>query len=682
MNLNFLKSAWNRKAAWLRKFARPRLPTLPLFGLGVIVVAVAGPVASVQAADQFESQIQPLLAAYCVDCHSGDDPSGEVDFESMSTERDAEHEYEVWPRAVELLERGEMPPEDAEQPTESEREVLRSWYRSKFIENVTPRPGSFSPRRLSAGEYRNTLRSLLGFDLEIAIIEAEQTQVEKSLVMKLLPTDPPGESGFCNDTHSNPLTTNAWDQYSYLVDSALEELFSARRQPQLQRLIGQLAPGDVLHDVNGTLALSQQAAQQLIRNFLPLALRRTPSAEAVDQILHRIALAEDTLAATKVEMKTVLMSPTFLYRGLLMDGKTGQQQAVDSFELAERLSYFLWADMPDAELFSLAADGTLGQPGVLDRQVQRLLDSPKSRSLADDFARQWLALDDIDHVSNEVPYLAALQSQPREFIAYLFAEDRPLLELLDSDVTFANPLLRKFYGKDLTQLPKYQKPRGIEVEIVPLSKLQLQQTPGRGGLLTLPGILAMNRGPIIRGTWMLERILGEELPDPPANVGQVQPNRAGENLSFRQRFEQHRSNATCAICHDKIDPLGFALEAYASDGSYRLDANYKLSKKAALEDLTAPSEIDASGRLPTGEAFEDFEGLKHVLVTTGRQRVVRNLVRRLLAYALCRKLEYFDRPVVEQIVASVEADGTYRQLVQEIVHSLPFRETYLPGDAS
>ena len=190
----------------------------------------------------------------------------------------------------------------------------------------------------------------------------------------------------------------------------------------------------------------------------------------------------------------------------------------------------------------------------------------------------------------------------------------------------------------------------------------------------MPGVLAMNRGPILRGVWMLERILGEHLPDPPADVGQVEANIPGQDLSFRERFAQHREQESCAICHDKIDPFGFALEAYDASGAYRHADDYRKQKSRRQKEL--PNSIDTAGRLPTGEAFEDFDELKHLLITTQNEDIIRNIVKQLMAYALCRKLEIYDQPVITGIVNSMVAErGTYRDLVHAIVNSLPFQET-------
>lgn len=603
---------------------------------------------SAYAVDDFDLAAKPFLTKYCVKCHSGGKKArGGVDFQA-ATAGNAAASFEQWESAAELLREGQMPPDGELQPNEEDRTRFLEWYQAAFVESVDPHPGYFQPRRLCAHEYRNTLRSLFGFDLEVAIIEAEQTVAETSLVMKLLPTDPPGASGFRNDTHTSPLTTVLWDQYSYLADAGLEELFSEKRRTLLEKTVGPVAESG--------LTLAQ--AQKLVESFVPRAYRRPVPDEELLQAVSRIGAADDVESALKVELKAVLMSPAFLYRGFLMQRAPGRQVAVDDFELAERLSYFLWADMPDQLLFESAREGTLRQPDVFEAQVQRMLDSGKSRNLADDFALQWLTLDQIARQSKQPPQAHALRSQPRDFVNYLFAEDRPLLELIDSRTAFVNPFTAGHYGRDRQQLGSFSKPRGVEVKAFPNRKIHLVHTKSRGGILTMPGILEMNRGPVVRGTWILERILGEHLPDPPPDVGQVAGSPRGRNLTFRQRFEMHRSKPSCAVCHDRIDPLGFALQQYES------------------QNFNAKSTADTSGQLPGGEKFEDFAGLKQLLLTTRREQIIRNIVERTLSYALCRKLQLHDRPTVDQLVQTLsDSDGTYRALVREITASLPFRET-------
>ena len=618
-------------------------------------------------AQEATTSIQPWIETYCLDCHQGDDAKGQLDLKMVLQGEATEH-YQAWEAALERIQSREMPPEDAEQPSEAERLDFVQWYNEQLVESVEAMPSLLRPRRLSAVEYRNTIRSLFGFDLEVAVIEAEQTVAEKSLVMKLLPTDPPGESGFRNDTHLAPLTTLLWDHYSYLADTAIAELFSAKRRPELEAIVGPVAES----------GLTTKQAQRLVRSMARRAFRRPVDPLALEKLTSFVnnettktapLTSSDLQRHAQAALKRICMSPAFLYRGLLADVERSVTDAafapVDDYEFAERLSYFIWADMPDDTLFEAAQNGKLSAPDEIRNQVNRMMDSPKSRTLSTDFAHQWLTLSEVEKNNVQVPQAEALRSQPRDFMDYLFRQDRPLIELIDSRVAFVNPYTRGYYGKDSRQMAPYRKASGIEQEIVPNQMIRLEVTQERGGLLTMPGILAMNQGPIQRGTWILERILGEDLPEPPPDVGQVPPTPPGQQISFRERFEQHRSQETCAICHNKIDPLGFALERYQGP-KYSSDET-----------------IDASGQLPTGEKFEDFTGLKRILVTTQKKEVIRNIVSQTLAYALCRKLELYDRPTVEQLTEHLlQTNGTYRDLVYEIAICLPFRNAQIPTPVS
>lgn len=621
------------------------------------------------AGEKPEDAARRFLQQHCYRCHGGgDEINGDVDFASINSSDDINAAFDQFETAVELIRARQMPPGDEPQPSDAEKDLFIGWYANRFITSVEPHPGYFRPRRLSAHEYRNTLQSLLGFELNVAIIEAEQTVSEKSLVMKLLPTDPPGPSGFTNDTSANPLTTIIWDQYSYLADNGLDKLFSKSQRTTLEAVTGPITDD----------FLSAEQAELLVRTFLKRANRRKISEDTLQRsLLPMKGLSGPELQnELRVQLKSVLMSPTFLYRGLLLDVPSDSQQPVDQFELAERLSYFIWADMPDEDLLAAAEAGRLRDPTALTRQVDRLLASPKSRSLAEDFGVQWFSLKQIEKTSNNPPIADALTTQPIDFLHYLMTQGRPILELIDSDVTYINPHTSKFYPGDRNQMTRYRKEKGIEVESVPNQQIRLTNTPERGGLLTMPGVLAMNRGPVQRGTWILERLLGDHLPEPPPDVGQVPGNPTGRKLTFRQRFEMHRSNPTCAVCHDRIDPLGFALQQYDVAGAFKGQGIKKKRKKKVDNRDDDPAIVDTSGRLPTGETFDDFPGLKQILITSRREQVIRTVTRQMLSYALCRKLQYYDRPTVEEIVEDmVKHDGTFRDLIHQIVNSLPFQKT-------
>ena len=641
---------------------------------------------------RYRVSVEPLLKKHCCQCHGDkDEVRGDVNFRVIETGPQIKAAFELWSNVLKLIETGSMPPETQPRLTPAEIAQFKAWYQQELVDTIAPLPDVLRPRRLSAHEYRQTLRSLFGFDLEVSIAEAEQTVVEKSLVMKLLPVDPPGPSGFKNDTSANPLTTNVWEQYSFLLDDALEQWLSPGNRNRLEVVTGPIT----------SKHMTPEQCEKLLKWMLRRIYRRTPTTETIQTCVASIRGKQgpELEAALRMELKSVLMSLPFIYRGLLAtvdDLKVSDQDdspvsygRVDDHELAERLSYFLWGDMPDERLMQLADEGTLRTPETYASEIARMLADPKSRNLAENFGVEWFSLDEISTVSKNPPVSHALRQQPIDFLNYLFIEGRPLLELIDSKVTFLNPHTAKFYPRDRKRMAAYKKQRGIEVEAVPNQRLELVGSLERGGLLTMPGILAMNRGPVIRGTWMLEKVLGEHLPDPPANVGQVKPNQPGENLTFRERFELHRSDATCAICHNKIDPLGFAMQAYDSTGAYNPTGlnptkgkNRKQKKNKVKEDehaLVDPPLLDTSGRLPGGQPFENFRELKQILLTSQRRRIIENIVKRTLSYALARELNVHDMPTVDEISSELDRhgnlelrEGSYHDLIHLVVNSLPF----------
>ena len=616
---------------------------------------------------KFEENIRPILERSCLKCHGGEKVKGEVNFSKIKTQADADSRFELWETVREMIEAGEMPPEDNPQLNPKEKTMILDWHQERLEAPIEPRPGIFRPRRLSGPEYRNTLRSLFGFDLEIAIAEAQQTVTgEQSLVLKLLPKDPPGSSGFINDTHGAAFSPVIWEQYVFLTDTAIERLFAPKQRPQLEAMIEEKLPSKW---EPSSLTLDQ--AKALMRRFVPRALRRHVSDDRLSTSLEPLKnkSGPELLKTLKFEMKAVLLSPAFLYRGLLVERFPGTQRQVDAFELAERLSYFLWEDRPDKELMTLAADGSLLKEEVITAQVKRMLKAPQARNLAESFGVQWLGIANLDELIKNPISHHSLRTQPVLFLNHLFTEDRPVIELISSKTTFVNEGVSGFYGQDRGKMKRHKKPKGIERHTTPFNKFTLEKATWRGGIITMPGILTMNRGPIQRGTWLLRRVLGVRLGEPPADVPPIKPAPRGQKLTFRERFERHRTDPSCARCHEEIDPLGFALDGYDTNGRF-IDRNGK--------NANGP---DTSGKLPTGETFQDYAGLKEILLGPQREKIIRNSVERTLSYAMCRKLTRIDQPTIDRITKSIVKDnGTWKDLFVKIVNSLPFRETIFEGE--
>ena len=628
-------------------------------GLFTVLILVHTASDRLNAKVQFEETILPILQASCIKCHGKEKIKGEVDFSKITTQVDADSQFELWETVTEVIMANEMPPEDNPPLSAEEKKLVLKWYEEQLKTPIEVKPGIYKPRRLSGPEYRNTLRSLFGFDLEVAIAQAQQTVTgEKSLVLKLLPKDPPGESGFINDTNSSPISPVILEQYAFLANAALEKLFAPKQRSELEAMMQVKLPDNWKPN-----EITQDQAQSIIKKFTPRAMRRHTSDVTINNILKPLKdkTGPQLLKALKFEMKAIMLSPKFLYRGLLMEKFPGQQRPVDDYELAERLSYFLWEDRPDEKLMDLAMTGELHKKETLKEQVDRMLKSPKSISLAESFGVQWLGIANLDELIKEPISHHSLRHQPVLFLNHLFTQDRPVIELISSKTTFVNQGVSGFYGQDRARMTRFSKPKGIERTKTPFEEFTLEKATWRGGIITMPGILTMNRGPIQRGTWLLRRILGVRLGEPPADIPPIKPSPRGQNLTFRERFERHRSDASCARCHEKIDPLGFSLDHYDVKGQF-------LQNKDALP--------DASGKLPTGESFKNYAELKEILVTSQKEKIVRNSVERTLSYAMCRKLTRHDQPTIDLITKNIVKDnGTWKDLFVEIVNSLPFRET-------
>ncbi len=613
----------------------------------------------------FEKEIRPLLQTYCVSCHNAQKKRGGLDLARFQKGTDVAMAGEVWADVVARVRAHEMPPEGKKQPSIEQRRKFVRWAQSVAKRSDDCKQlasdrtmgfykGHVMSRRLSRAEYNHSIRDLIGLDLRPA---------------DRFPSDGSGGEGF--DNNGDALFTSAIHVEKYL--DAAESILGTVLQPSaadVARFSSEAltaARARLLIAAPGPDLSPHEAARRIVARFAERAFRRPVEDGEVERLLtvfERARRRGDSFeTALKLPLKAVLISPHFLFL-IEPEAETDGVHELPDYPLASRLSYFLWASMPDDELLRLAAERKLRDGGFLREQVRRMLRDPRSRGLAENFTSQWLGLGALGETVRPDPQrfpefdeaLAdALRQEPVYFFDHLLREGRSLLELLDADYTFANERLARHYGIDGV--------RGPALRRVPLPDRN------RGGVLGMAGVLTvtsfpLRTSPVLRGKWVLEDLLGSRVPPPPPNAGELpKDDRNAQGLSFRKQLELHRSRSECASCHQRMDPLGFGLENFDPIGRFRTEQ--------------AGQPIDAVGELPSGEKFNGPRELRAVLLKQ-KTEFLRNLSRKMLGYALGRQLYRFDECVIDDCLKALEADGYKASvLVERIALSYPFRHRYV-----
>lgn len=587
-------------------------------GLGMATFAADHGARKAEAEQYFRDRVTPFINSYCLPCHQSRRPTrAGVNFNPALKDPGHSAFTHYWKRGAARVKAHDMPPKGARQPDDADRQMFVDWLaKVKYLSAKDP--GPFVIRRLTKTEYGNTLRDLLGVDASIA---------------DGLPDEVSG-AGYLNSL--SPLQL---EQYLAIADKVLA---------QTKRSFGDQRTG----------------ARNVARSLARKAFRRPPTEAELDVLVATFDLGRrNNLAypqALQLMIKGILVSPQFLFITPASDAKTGIVP-LDDHQLASRLSYLIWGTMPDAELMALADSGKLHEPAVLKAQAKRLLDDRRSRALFDGFGAQWLGVgglkrqvfDPVLFPQMTPPMRQAMYDEVRLFFDSIVREDQSVIRFVDSDYTYLNETGAALYGLQKTV-------KGPAMRRVRLSD------GNRGGVLGMPGILAATSFPnrtsaVKRGVWVLEQVLGEHVPAAPPDVPALdkQDQASVANLTLRQRTELHRTNAVCANCHQILDPIGFGLEKFDAIGRWRdRDSNGQ--------------PIDASGELPGGHRFASPRDLKAIL-STRTSSVARNLLERLLAYALGRKLEGYDEIVVDDLMEDIAADGyRMRSVIYGVVTSYPF----------
>jgi mono/diheme cytochrome c family protein len=426
-------------------------------------------------------------------------------------------------------------------------------------------------------------------------------------------------------------------------------------------------------------AKPREDADRLMRAFLPLAFRRPVTKELEDYYVKIVHAALDRKVAFPEAMllgyKAALCSPHFLFltEPIARDGKDSR---LDDHAVAARLSYFLWSSMPDGELLKLAEKGELKKPAVLRAQVERMLNDPKGERFTTNFAGQWLDLRSINATSPDPQIYSEFDdflfwSMPRETelcFKEILKHDLPLTEFVHSDWTYLNQRLAQHYGiRDVF---------GGE-----LRKVKVPVNSHRGGVLTQAAVLKVTAdgtrtSPVLRGKWVLDRMLGQPPAPPPPDIPAIEPDIRGAT-TIRQQLDKHRNTPACASCHKHIDPPGFALETFDVVGGWR--DFYRGTRGKSVELANYPGrtifrglDVEKGGETPAGKPFKDIDEYKQILLAD-QDQIARNLVQKLIIYSTGADIQFADRQIVEQLVAnSRQHNYAFRSLIHDVVQSRVF----------
>ena len=600
---------------------------------GRIILLAAALASSAAAAPDFKKDILPLLDNYCTSCHD-DDAKGGVNIAALTEDGAFWKDPKTWEKVLNAVRDASMPPPKKTQPKPEERALISAWL-AQTLDNPDPAKvpsdvGRKLIHRLSRTEYNNTIRDLLGVDTR----PADQ-----------FPPDAGGGGGFDNNAST-----------LFIPPVLLEKMLAVSAD-----IVSAAKPDRIFKIRPGAGKDDSTAAKENLAWLGARAFRRPLDAGELDGFLalyqtqRKAGLSWED--AIRQAVRGMIISPSFVFRSEQDRPGTGPQR-LSNWELATRMSYFLWASMPDDTLLAVAQSGKLHEPAILEREVRRMLADPKARAFTDSFASQWLRTKELESVrpaADKFPEFTpalrhAMAAEPLEFFSTLVRENRPLTDCIDSDYTFVNAELAKFYGL-----------QGITGDGFQRVKLPDRN---RGGVVTMGAVLTLTSyprrsSPVLRGRWLMEEILGSPPPPAPAMIKSLPTSDKPRNgLTFRQQLEQHRNRPECAGCHKTMDQLGFGLENFSPIGQWR----------TAIAD--AP--VDNRGELPDGAAFTGPQELK-TLLAKRKDDFLRNLTERMLSYALGRGTDNGDWLAVRQISKSVAKNGYKSQdLILEIIRSQQF----------
>jgi hypothetical protein len=648
-----------------------------------------------RSSDDFERLVKPFLQEFCVRCHRGEDAEAGLDLSRFDNQEDVLEDLATWEEILQAIDDRYMPPAEEKQPKTDQIGQLKSWYARLASATGDADGGRVPPmRRLNRTEYENTIRDLLRMQGPVFVSPARILLVDDyfepasgrmprhvlamshfSYIQKRppllpgvpeVPTDPPVEHGFSNDHRSLSFSPLQTERYMELADA----IVNAETFPRLSGLWHSLflprprdqSPPD-----------QKQTARERLQHFLGRAFRRPLTSREVDRYAglfdHQLDQTGSHIEAMKATVSAILVSPSFLFRRDFSENSF-DQTSVDPFALASRLSYFLWASMPDDELFAAAREGRLETRSDLLRQVRRMMRDKRIKSLATDFGMQWLQLASVHSAhpdrelfpeyyrNNSVTPGVSMMIEQLLFFETVMIENRDILEFVHADWGYLNRHLMDWYGQNPEEVLGFVPDPDMWEDFFRIR----WSNKHKGGVIsagaTMISTSATTRtSPVYRGAWVLDVIFNRPPPTPPANVPALEDigDSPEQPLNVRQRLEQHRRDSACAVCHDRIDPVGFALEKFDAVGRFR---------QAYPNGMT----VDARGTI-FGEEYDGAARFKAVILRNGRE-FVQGFTEHMLKYALGRPLQMADEQEVGKIVDRVMERGhPFSAVVEEIVAS-------------
>ncbi len=609
--------------------------------------------------------VKPILDDNCNRaCHNADDNKGGLNLNQFDFILSIQKKGEVFLKVIEHIENGTMPPEERDPLTKMEKDTLL-FYIKKYIHAALekPDPGIILPRRLSNREYQYVIQDLTGIE-----INADS----------LFPRDPAGGEGFDNFAGTLYITPLLMERYFEAAEMVIEtaakdkdlwaDLAPSHRLTLFEKL--KIWWYRVVYQRDLAFETTLRKAKKAIDSFTTLAYRRYLLPSEREKLLdffqevYRSGPEEEQTyhEALQEVYKAVLVSPHFLMRQEA-DPPKDDPYPIGSFELASRISFFLWCSVPDRELLELAYLEQLRDPEILRDQITRMLEDPKAHRMAESFVSQWLEIDDLNLPTFEMdqelyPQFTdelklAMYRETVQFFDYALHQRRNLLDLLHAPYTFLNEPLADHYGIAGVKGPEMRK---VELH----SNL-------RGGVLGMGSVLVAtslpNRtSPVLRGKWVMEKLLATPAKAPPPNVPDLEKTQEiHDGLSLRKLLEIHREDPSCYSCHQEMDDLGFALENFDAIGRWR--GTYDNS----------PEPIDVSGSLKSGEEFAGAMELKEILITKERQ-FAKSIAKKMLGFALGRSIEFKDSKTVDHLTeVLVENQFDPLPFIEELVMSYPFQ---------